>query len=233
MSEFPKIPNDAMLKLLEPPTGEVSMVLDTDTYNEIDDQFAVVYAIMSEKINVEALYAAPFHNSRSSGPGDGMEKSYEEILRLLERLSHPHEGFVFRGSKSYLPGPGQPVESIAAADLIERAMAKRDGLLRDTKPVFHQCAGRGAGGSADHHPQADIGRRFATQVGVSQPVGPGRASLPQASGRTGIIPFGEALRIQVRGSALPGADGGAGPAWRASVLPVPESAQRPQAPDHG
>ena len=129
MSEFPKIPNDVMLKLLEPPTGEVSMVLDTDTYNEIDDQFAVVYAIMSEKINVEALYAAPFHNSRSSGPGDGMEKSYEEILRLLDRLSHPHEGFVFRGSKSYLPGPGQPVESDAAADLIERAMAKRDGLL--------------------------------------------------------------------------------------------------------
>ena len=39
-----------------------------------------------EKLNVEAVYAAPFTNDRSTGPGDGMEKSYEEILRLLERL---------------------------------------------------------------------------------------------------------------------------------------------------
>ena len=103
MSEFPKIPADVMLKRLTPPTGEVSMVLDTDTYNEIDDQFAVVYSLLSEQIKVEAIHAAPFHNNLSSGPGDGMEKSYEEILRLLERLEHPHEGFVFRGSETYLP----------------------------------------------------------------------------------------------------------------------------------
>ena len=129
MSEFPRIPNDVMLKRLEPPTGEVSMVLDTDTYNEIDDQFAVVYALLSEQTKVEAIYAAPFHNKRSSGPGDGMEKSYEEILRLLERLGHPHGNFVFRGSRTYLPAPGQPVQSDAAADLIERAMAERDHPL--------------------------------------------------------------------------------------------------------
>ena len=36
------------------------MVLDTDTYNEIDDHFAVVYSLMSpEKLDVEAIYAAP------------------------------------------------------------------------------------------------------------------------------------------------------------------------------
>ena len=55
------------------------MVLDTDTYNEIDDQFALVYALLCpEKLNVEAVYAALFTNDRSTGPGDGMEKSYEE-----------------------------------------------------------------------------------------------------------------------------------------------------------
>ena len=64
-----------MLKRLEPPTDSIQMVLDTDTYNEIDDQFAVVYAMLSEKISVQAIYAAPFHNSRSTGPGDGMEKA--------------------------------------------------------------------------------------------------------------------------------------------------------------
>ena len=129
MSEFPKIPADVMLKQLAPPAGEVSMVLDTDTYNEIDDQFAVVYSLLSEPIKVEAIHAAPFHNSRSSGPGDGMEKSYEEILRLLERLEHPHEGFVFRGSDTYLPRASRPVESDATANLIKLAMADRDGPL--------------------------------------------------------------------------------------------------------
>jgi hypothetical protein len=129
MSSFPKIPSDVMLKRLEPSKGEVSMVLDTDTYNEIDDQFAVIYALLSERINVEAIHAAPFHNNRSSGPGDGMEKSYEEILRLLERIDHPYEGFVFQGSESYLPEPGKPVESEATENLINLAMMDREEPL--------------------------------------------------------------------------------------------------------
>ena len=128
--DFPKIDEASRLAQLAPPTGKVSMVLDTDTYNEIDDQFAVVYSLLSpEHVDVEAIYAAPFHNSRSSGPGDGMERSYEEILRLLQRLDVSPEGFVFRGAKSYLPGPDQPATSAAAEDLIQRAMADRDGPL--------------------------------------------------------------------------------------------------------
>jgi inosine-uridine nucleoside N-ribohydrolase len=129
MNNFPKISTDVLLKRLEPPTGSNSMVLDTDTYNEVDDQFAVVYALLSEQLTVEAIYAAPFFNNRSSGPGDGMEKSYEEILRLLDRLDCVHEDFVFRGSGSYLPAPDQPVKSEAAENLIDRAMQKRDKPL--------------------------------------------------------------------------------------------------------
>ena len=75
------------LERLAPPTGRVSIVLDTDTYNEIDDQFALAYALLSpDQIDLEAIYAAPFQNPRSTGPADGMEKSHEEILRVLERI---------------------------------------------------------------------------------------------------------------------------------------------------
>jgi len=129
MNNLPKIPTDVLLKRLEPPTGSISMVLDTDTYNEVDDQFAVVYALLSAQLDVEAIYAAPFFNSRSSGPGDGMKKSYEELLRLLGRLNYPHQDFVFRGSSSYLPAPDQPVKSEAAENLIDRAMQARDKPL--------------------------------------------------------------------------------------------------------
>jgi purine nucleosidase len=100
------------------------MVLDTDTYNEIDDQFAVVYSLLSpDKMTVEAIYAAPFYNERSTGPGDGMQKSYQEILRLLERLNCSPDNFVYKGSTDYLASSEQPQDSAAARDLVERAMA--------------------------------------------------------------------------------------------------------------
>ena len=120
---------EKMLQRLEPPSGPVLMVLDTDTYNEIDDQFAVVYSLLSDNLTVEAIYAAPFFNRRSTGPGDGMRKSYQEILRLLERLECPHKGFVYHGSERYLEQLDTPAHSEAVEDLIARAMQPRDAPL--------------------------------------------------------------------------------------------------------
>lgn len=111
------------LKQLEPPTSKVRMVLDTDTYNEVDDQFALAYAYLSkENVQLEAVYAAPFHNARSEGPADGMEKSYQEIQRLLKILGKSPEGFAFRGSDRYLEDVTKPIRSEAASDLIQKAM---------------------------------------------------------------------------------------------------------------
>ena len=64
---FPKLSTEFLIRRLEPPTGKVRMVLDTDTYNEVDDQFALAYALRSEdRIDLEAVYAAPFFNDRST-----------------------------------------------------------------------------------------------------------------------------------------------------------------------
>ncbi len=128
--DFPKLDLALRLARLEPPTGKIRMVLDTDTYNEIDDQFAVVYALLSpDKLGLEAIYAAPFYNARSSGPGDGMERSYQEILRLLKRLDVAPDGFVFRGSTGFMPDWEHPQRSAAALDLVERAMSAGDEPL--------------------------------------------------------------------------------------------------------
>jgi len=119
---FPNLEEAFRLKQLTPPSGKIRMVLDTDTYNEVDDQFALAYALLSDdKIDLEAVYAAPFHNNRSEGPAAGMEKSYQEILRLLNMMNKPDEGFVFRGSERYLEDPSRPVKSDAALDLIRKA----------------------------------------------------------------------------------------------------------------
>ncbi|WP_337913953.1 nucleoside hydrolase [Cohnella zeiphila] len=124
---YPPVPEDRRVRRLQPPDGPIRMVLDTDTFNEIDDQFALAYTLLSkERIRLEAIYAAPFHNELSDGPKDGMEKSYDEIVRILERMGESAEGFVFRGSERYLPGPQEPVDSEAARDLVAKAMAAPD-----------------------------------------------------------------------------------------------------------
>ncbi|MEK3886225.1 nucleoside hydrolase [Bacillus sp. FSL K6-3431] len=124
---FPKIEQATLLKKLTTPTSKVRMVLDTDTFNEIDDQFAIVYALFSqEKLDVEALYAAPFYNNNSASPEDGMEKSYEEILRVLQRINNTSNNFVFKGSRKFLRNMNEPIPSEAALDLVERAMAAPD-----------------------------------------------------------------------------------------------------------
>ncbi len=120
LMQWPILPLDVLLnRLTLPEDGKLSMVLDTDTYNEVDDQFALAYSLLSpERLQVQAVYAAPFHNDRSIGPKDGMEKSFDEIVRLLGKMGRSPEGFVFKGSESYLPDGRTPVESPAARDLV-------------------------------------------------------------------------------------------------------------------
>lgn len=107
------------LKNLQVPKGSVDVVLDTDAYNEIDDQFAIAYLLKSkEKLNTKAIYAAPFHNPNSESARDGMEKSYDEILKLLLLMDESVD--VFKGSEDYLKDEATPVISPAAADLAKR-----------------------------------------------------------------------------------------------------------------
>ena len=112
------------LQLLEKPAKGASVVFDTDTYNEIDDQFALVYAMLSkESFDLQAVYAAPFSNNRASNPAKGMELSYEEILRIFDKMDAKPEGVVFKGSSAYLKDISKPEVSPATDDMIKKALA--------------------------------------------------------------------------------------------------------------
>ena len=118
------------LKNLTVPEGKIDVVLDTDAYNEIDDQFAISYMLRSpQKFCVKGICAAPFWNPRSLSPADGMRKSYEEILKLLRLMGK--EALVFKGSERYLPDEKTPVESDAAA-----FMAKLAREYSPEKPLY-------------------------------------------------------------------------------------------------
>lgn len=140
---FPKLTQEEMKARLAPPKGKVRMVLDTDTYNEVDDQFALSYALMSpEKLSVEAVYAAPFSGTffanlletndvtvpMTFDLSEGLEQSYQEIIKIFNILEKSSEGKVFRGSSTYMKSHEKPVESDAARDLVKRAM-ESDELL--------------------------------------------------------------------------------------------------------
>jgi inosine-uridine nucleoside N-ribohydrolase len=132
----------------EPPEARVRVVVDTDAANEIDDQFALTYAVLcQDRLAIEAVYAAPFQRYadpvRGAGrhgrdpadpyaaatPAQGMAQSQAEIVRVLAALGEAAgTDWVHPGSQSWLPGPRIPVPSPAADDLVRRARAGADPL---------------------------------------------------------------------------------------------------------
>ena len=98
------------------------VIMDSDTYNEMDDQYAIAYALGSEKIDVISINAAPFENDRSESFADGMEKSYREIDRVLN-VTH-RSCPTFRGSERRIGDDPSfsPVDSPAARNIIKKAL---------------------------------------------------------------------------------------------------------------
>ncbi len=104
-----------------------SIILDTDTFNEIDDQFALAYAMLSpERIKLLSVNAAPFLNSRSTSPADGMMKSYNEIRRIMSLVDPEANIPYYKGSETFLVDKSVPVESEAADNIINTVMSSSE-----------------------------------------------------------------------------------------------------------
>lgn len=81
---------------------KIDVILDTDTYNECDDQFALAYMLKSQDVfNVEAITVAPYTNKHCSII-EGREKSYNEILKICKWLNFETYNKVFKGAKDYI-----------------------------------------------------------------------------------------------------------------------------------
>lgn len=104
------------------------VIIDTDACNEVDDQFAIAYALASERIQVLSINAAPFFNDNSTGFKNGMEKSYDEILRVLAAIDDKPTVPVYKGSDNVIEKTGAPVDSPAARNIIDTAMASDEPI---------------------------------------------------------------------------------------------------------
>ena len=157
LNKFPKLSNEQLLLNLSNPIGKNKLIIDTDTANEIDDQFALAWALLSEdKIDLLGVTAEPYsfqhhqeelleayniinenediskdkinlvNNYRDwvnglidtnkhpndiyfDSPEEGVEKSYQEIIKIFDKLNMPYEGKVFRGSYQYFSSFDEPL----------------------------------------------------------------------------------------------------------------------------
>jgi purine nucleosidase len=115
----------------------VRIIIDSDAYNEVDDQFAIAWALkLPELLTVEAIHAAPFcydrppfNNVRSSSPQEGMERSYDEILKTIDRVKPERRPPVFTGATRFLGETALPHASEASTDLIDRATMPGERLV--------------------------------------------------------------------------------------------------------
>jgi purine nucleosidase len=149
MTRFPQHGDAWYAGRLALPQGRPRVVIDTDAANEIDDQFALAWALLSPaQLDVLAVYAAPFSfahrraelphaladDPQFNPPGTGMHRSYDEINKVYSLLALPSSGKVFRGSEGYLSSLTKPCHSEAVDHLIATARAGDDG--DDGKPLY-------------------------------------------------------------------------------------------------
>ena len=114
--------------MLEPVYGNVSIILDTDAACEIDDQFAIAYAVRAAEAG--ELVLEGIHASLSGkNTAEGMERNYQEILTVLDRLHSPaYTEKALRGCTEKFTG--EPVMSDAVKNLIRAAKDEsREGPL--------------------------------------------------------------------------------------------------------
>lgn len=102
---------------------KINIILDTDTYNECDDQFALSYLIKSKDLfNIEAITVAPYsHTKRDVKVRDSQELSYNEILKICNWLNFDTDNKVFKGSMDYIQN-GYDEKNVAVNKIIEIAL---------------------------------------------------------------------------------------------------------------
>lgn len=109
-----------------PPEKKSRVILDTDAKNEVDDQFAIVQALLSESMDIRALIAAHFGTEKSSS---SMQDSYDEIHKILHLMNREGSVRVLHGAEKAMTSEDDIVMSEGARFIIQEAMKDDDRPL--------------------------------------------------------------------------------------------------------
>ena len=101
---------------------KINVILDTDTYNECDDQVALAYLLKyRDKFNIEAITIAPFQNHWIPSDDSGIELSYQEAKKVCNLSGVNSNNLIFKGSTNYI-SKGYKQRNDAVNKIIEIAL---------------------------------------------------------------------------------------------------------------
>ena len=103
------------------------VIINTDAKNEVDDQFAIVHALLTESFDLKGLIAAHFGTVKSPHT---RQDSRDEIDLLLKMMALENQVRVEDGSDYALTDEKTPVDSAGARLIIEEA------LKDDKQPLY-------------------------------------------------------------------------------------------------
>ena len=148
MPVFPSLSADLMAERLAPPKGRVRLVIDTDTANEIDDQFALAWALLSpERLDVLAVTAAPFSF------GHHLPELHAAEAALLNGRAYPeHLVGGFQGWLTRLHRQGRRVDDLNLAGPADGMELSYHEILRVLAACGVAPAGRVHRGAARYLP---------------------------------------------------------------------------------
>lgn len=109
-----------------PLNKQIRVIIDTDAYAEGDDHFAIAHALLTPKFDVVGIIAEQFGTRNYQ---DSMEKSYDEIKKILELMDITHVP-VFKGETAALKDEKTAGDSEGARFIVEEA------LKEDERPLF-------------------------------------------------------------------------------------------------
>lgn len=102
--------------------SKINVILDTDIYNECDDQFALSYMLKSQDIfNIEAITVAPYHHDNDISVYEGTNKSYDEVIKICKWLNFDWNNKVFKGATDFMIN-GYEEDNDAVNKIIEIAL---------------------------------------------------------------------------------------------------------------
>jgi inosine-uridine nucleoside N-ribohydrolase len=115
-------------KFTVPESKRIKVIIDTDTKNEADDQFAVMHALLTPKFDIRGIIATHFGHQRIKG---SLEASYEELMRVLHYSGFEGKVKAVKGcatalqhstSPSFFPGAYEPQDNDGVRMIIDEAM---------------------------------------------------------------------------------------------------------------
>lgn len=102
---------------------KIRVIYSTDAKNEADDQYVIAHSIMTPKFIVKGFVAAHYEKK---DPENSMEKSYQEIDKILKLMGVEKQYPNLHGAEHGLPDEQTPVVSEGAQFIINEAMRESE-----------------------------------------------------------------------------------------------------------